>query len=296
MKLFSHGSPLLVVFGAVVLLLAGCGASAPTVTSAPAVASNSNLNGNWLLTGALPFSSPVGPVSNNSFGVAATFQVIGNQIVISTSTNVPCGFFTSDGAGTVLTGTIASDGSFSAATPATTPSSLATMQMTGAVPLSVGSSWKGTLNYANTSTSCAFAQAVSFTATPIANITGTYAGAATLSFESLGAASQPVTFSFSLQQGATLPGTTTPDIQLLSGTVIVQGGSCFTSGTAAAGVGSGVLGTVFIEQFAMNDGATLNLIGNVQDASALKLAVTSVLSSGGKCGLVSTGPFALAKQ
>jgi hypothetical protein len=102
-----------------------------------------------------------------------------------------------------------------------------------------------------------------------------------------------------LQQGS--PGfVTTPnhiDSQnVLSGSITVQGASCFTSGTLA--LGSGQINGGFVQaQFSMNDGSSLHFDGAIEDVAASTLQLTSVLAVGGQCNaLYSTSVANLVRQ
>jgi hypothetical protein len=226
-----------------------------------------------------------------------TFSVVGTQIVAGGTENVPCGSATIGG-GVVLTGTIAADGTLSAQT--TLSGSVPLLVLTGTAPAAGASTWTGNYTYTSTAgaSSCPETFTGSFTATRIADLTGTYAPAAPIQLApgSLGASTQSVTLSFSFTQGATLPGTTTLDPELLAGTVQIQGSSCFKSGTAAAVAGSGLLGSVLVTSFTLNDGSTMNFLGDIENTGSTRLVAQVVLISGGTCGTFSAQPFELVHQ
>jgi len=283
--------------GGLALLLAGCG-STPVTTTGPTPVP-ATLNGNWLLTGSLPFADPLGSgPPNSTFGLAMTFAVQGNQLVAADTVNMLCGAFVSSGSGGVVTGTIASDGSFTAQTAAGTPLTLSTLQIKGTVPAAGATSWPGTYSFTTTNPSCPFTMTGLFTAVRIADVTGTYNGSTTLN-PSTGATfttPQPVTVSFTLQQGAVLTGSSQIDPEVLTGAVQVKGSSCFSSGTASSIAPGGVLGNEFITIFTMDDGSTVNLLADVENAQSTKASIRNLSGGGGKCGFFFTGPFEIVRQ
>src|SRR5580698_5856225 len=216
----------------------GCGSGTP---ASPVAAAGSGLNGNWLITGALPFIDPLNPGSH-AFGISMTFALTGNQITAGGTENVPCGNFIV-GSGAVLAGTLATDGTVSMQSTLGAP--VPSLALTGKGPAAGASTWTGTYTYTSASVSCPQTLAGAFTATRIADVTGTYAPAAPVQLTpaSLGATAQAVNLSFSFVQGATVPGTTQFDPELLSGSVQIQGSSCFKSGATASLLGSGLLGS-----------------------------------------------------
>jgi hypothetical protein len=235
---------------------------------------------------------------NNTFGLAMTFAVEGSQLVAGGTVNLPCGAFVSSGTGEVVTGVIASDGSFTAQTPvgsAPPLSTLSTLQIKGTVPAAGAASWAGSYTFTNANTFCPSTMSGPFTATRIADVTGTYSGSATLT-PSTGSPSTPVTVSFALQQGALLSGTSQLDPELLTGTVQVKGSSCFSSGTVSSVPSGGVLGTEVVTTFTMDDGSSMNVLGDVENAQSAKISVHNMFATGGKCGLLSSGPFEIVRR
>lgn len=277
------------------LLLSGCGSMPVTTGTTATTVSDANLNGNWLLAGTLPFSGPVGPVVNSSLGIAVTFSVVGNQIVGAVTTNIPCGVSSISGAGGVLTGSIAADGTFSAQTTGTATASI---QITGTVPTSSGGSWSGTYSITTNNAPCSLSQSGNFVAVHLGDLTGTFKGSAvlTLAGGTGTVTNAPGNVTIVLQQGATLAGTNSFDTELLSGTIQVQGVSCFSTGAATANATSGVLGGTFLTTFTMNDGSTLNAVGQIQDKGTDSLVINDILGGGGACGTVLSGPFLMTKQ
>lgn len=276
-----------------VAVMVGCGSGSP---ASPVAAAGSGLNGNWLITGTLPFSDPLN-FGNHAFGTSMTFTLVGNQFSAGGSENIPCSAGLVIGGGVVLTGTLAADGTLSAqSTQGAAP--LPSLTLTGTGPAAGASNWTGTYTYTSTGGSCPLTVTGPFTAMRIADVTGTYAPAAPVQLtpSSLGATPQTVTPAFSFVQGATLPGTTQFDPELLSGSVQIQGSSCFKSGAAAGVAGSGLLGSTFVTSFTLNDGSTVSFVGDIEDTGATRLVIHSLLFSGGACGTISSGPFELVKQ
>jgi hypothetical protein len=270
----------------------GCGSGTPA--SPVTAAAGSGLNGNWLITGTLPFIDPLN-FGNKAFGITMTFASTGNQITAGGTENVPCGNFIVGG-GTVLAGTLAADGTVSMQSTLGAP--VPSLALTGKGPAAGASSWTGTYTYTSTNTSCPQTLTGPFTATRIADVTGTYAPAAPVQLmpASLGATPQPVTLTFSFVQGAMLPGTNQFDPELLSGSVQIQGSTCFKSGATASLLGSGLLGSNFVTSFALNDGSIMNFLGDIEDTGSTRLVVQGLFVSGGSCGTLSAQPFEVVKQ
>jgi hypothetical protein len=270
------------------LSLAGCGSGGVSIgtTSSP---DPTFLEGNWLVVGELPFLG-YGHPANNSFGTALTFTIIGDQIAAGGSTQIPCSSSGMAGGGVVLTGTVGPDGSFSAQTAATLPADAATLQIKGTVPSATGQSWIGSYTFSNPDPGCPFTSSGPITAVRIADVTGTYSGTTSLS-PSLGSTgtAQPVSVSFTLQQGQASSGpagTQSVNEAVLTGTIAVQGSSCFSTGQivqAVPAIEGNVLGTRVVPVFTMNDGSHLLLTSNIEDTTVSKLGVIGAAVSGGKC-------------
>lgn len=281
--------------------LAGCGSGSVSVitSSAPTPAA---LDGNWLLAGELPFLGP-NQTANKSFGMALTVTVVGDQIVAGGSTQIPCSSSALLGSGVVVSGSVGPDGSFSAQTSQTQLAGLATLQIKGTVPSATGQSWIGTYAFSSTDPTCPFTSSGPITAVRIADLTGTYSGSASLSPPSgSSGASQPVSVSFTLQQGlatAGPAGTQSVNEGLLTGTVSVQGTSCFSSGQivqSASTIDGSILGTKVLPVFTMDDGSHLFLTANTEDTAASKLGVVGAVVSGGKCDSQFIGSFEASRQ
>lgn len=230
-----------------------------------------------------------------------TLSVVSGQIVGGGTDQFPCGKFVTGGSGDVVTGTVAQDGSFSAQSPSTQPSDVPTLQIHGTVPSSGGSSWTGSYTYANNNSSCPFTSSGPLTAVRIADITGTYAGSASLSVAPgpPTSPSQPISLTLTLQQGQPSADGKSTNETILAGSVKVQGSSCFTSGQIAqtpVQVNGSVEGTHAAAAFTMDDGSQLLFLVNIEDIESSKLGVISLLVSGGKCEGQTAGSFELSRQ
>jgi hypothetical protein len=277
-----------------VVALTGCG-GLPVSTSAPPASSYANLDGNWLLTGQLPFAGlgSSGIITNTQFGVAGTFSVVGSTVVAALSANLPCGAFTASDALGVMTGTVASDGSFTLQNANTV--SVGTVTLSGTVPSSATSSWSGNLAVSLAGAGCPGIGQTSFTAVKIADVTGTYSGSSTITFANATPSAQVLSFQIALQQGAALTASGTDFPEVLTGTVKVQGSPCFSSGTIVAPTGGGVLGSKVVINATMNDGSVLTSVGDILDTGAMQIEMSNLIGSGGSCGLFSTQAFTLSK-
>ncbi len=274
----------------------GCGTGPASTTAAPTAATGT-LNGNWLLTGTLPFIDPLNFGSGQSgFGIAMTFTTTGSQLVGGGTVQYPCGSFTVGGSGGVVNGTIAGDGSFTAQSASTLP--LDSLVLKGTVPAAGASTWNGSYTFIPNNTSCPQSLTGSFTATRIADVTGTYVAKAPVALApgSLGSVAQSVSLTFTFQQGVVLPGATASSPEALAGSVQIAGSTCFQTGTAAGTAGSGLLGNTLVTAFTLNDGSKMQLLGDTEDAAASRLVLRDLIFSGGACGTLASAPFEVVKQ
>jgi hypothetical protein len=136
----------------------------------------------------------------------------------------------------------------------------------------------------------------SFTAVPIQPVTGTFAGSASLG---TGSSGSPLNLSVVLRQGSagfvTIPNSVNGQ-NVLSGSITVQGTSCFTKGTLSLGQGS-VDGGFVQAQFAMDDGSRLFLTGAIEDTAVSKVKLENLLVVGGQCDkLFASGNTDLVRQ
>ncbi len=278
------------------LVLSGCGSVTSMATSAPQ--DENALTGNWLLTGSLPNAGPgVFPFPPSpSFGLALSLDVVGEQVIASYSDLYTCGSSGAGGAGYLATAQIAADGSFTLQTPVFSgfvPT--ITFTVNGVVPQTAGGTWSGTYSATNANAGCSPVSG-SFTAMPIQPVTGTFAGSASLGTVSNGS---PVNLSVVLQQGSagfvTAPNFVNSQ-NVLSGSITVQGTSCFTKGSLS--LGQGLVAGGFVQaQFAMDDGSRLDFTGAVEDTAVSKIKLNSFLVVGGQCDkLFAVGNTDLVRQ
>jgi hypothetical protein len=69
---------------------------------------------------------------------------------------------------------------------------------------------------------------------------------------------------------------------VLSGSITVQGTSCFTKGSLS--LGQGFVAGGFVEaQFVMDDGSKLFFTAAIEDMAASKIKLSSMLVMGGQC-------------
>jgi hypothetical protein len=274
---------------AFILLLAGCGGAAPGISPTTA-ASASNLQGNWLLVGTLPFSSVSGSPQNLNFGFAGTFTVIGTRVEAALASNFACSGFGVSSPGPIVSGIIASNGSFTLQNAAFIPfTSMATI--TGSIPADGASTWSGHLTFSNgTGGACpVVAQSVDFQAIRIAELTGTYGGTTTLQSTSLMAPNkQNVTVTLTVQQGGAADGVG------LSGALKIQGSSCLSSGTLL--FGSGVIAPIVSIQLMTNDGSSAVTGGQILDTGGLHLSFGDALFNSSACGSILLSQTTLVRQ
>jgi hypothetical protein len=286
------------VGGCLLLLLAlsGCGSATSMATSTSR--DENALTGNWLLTGSLPnFGPGVFPLPPSpSIGLALSLDVAGEQVIASDSMLYSCGSGAVGGAGYLATAQIAADGSFTLQTPVLSglvPT--VTFTVNGVVPQTAGGTWSGTYSATNANAGCSPLSG-SFTAVPIQLVTGTFAGSASLG---TGSGGSPINLSVVLQQGSAGFVTTLNSVNsqnVLSGSITIQGTSCFTKGTLSLGQGS-VDGGFVQAQFAMDDGASLRVTGAIEDAAVSKIKLDNLLVVGGQCDrLVGSGTTDLVRQ
>jgi hypothetical protein len=263
------------------LLLCGCGGGSPPV---------SPLAGNWLIVGPMP-SSEIN--SSGGFRLAMTFDVTGNNVVAGGFGSNFCDAVQSGFEfGSVVTGTIAADGSFTLATPAN--NSLETISIKGTVPQTVGEPWSG--SYAVSlggghAPACDANLSGTFTATSFPLVSGVYVGTgSTIAGLNGIPAATPITLQVTLKQGGTVtnPGngaaSTFFSNSMLTGSIKVQGSPCFNSGVTSVTPRSSVLGNTVNAAFTMDDGSTLELQGTVTDLTEGHIATGIGLVRGGKCG------------
>jgi hypothetical protein len=276
------------------LLLSGCGVGSPT----PVVPAVSPLTGNWLIVGSMPtnqFPLPAG----SGLGLAVTFDVAGNQIAASGLANGPCMptgsspiLGSSFSYGFVGTGTVAADGSFTVQSSATI--STASVSIQGKIPQANANQFAGsyTASFASpTGSGCVGNFGGMFTAASFPLVNGVYAGTGSTQTVTNGVSTTtPVTVQVSLKQGGTMTnpatGVSTPSIIALTGSIRVQGSSCFTSGVMNLVPSSRVQGNNVLATFTMDDGSTVSLLGQLTDLTGTHLSTGTLFVPEGKCGPV----------
>jgi hypothetical protein len=110
---------------------------------------------------------------------------------------------------------------------------------------------------------------------------------------------QPISLTYTLQQELADAQTSSVNGGVVTGSVQVQGTSCFSSGQIIQSqpqLEGNVLGTHVLTTFTMDDGSHLNLTADVEDLASSKLSVLSVLIGGGKCASQFSGSFELTRQ
>ncbi|MBS1822643.1 MAG: hypothetical protein JST61_11835 [Acidobacteria bacterium] len=283
-----------VVFGTL-FLLDGCGSS--TSPSSKAL-DTSLLAGNWLLTESMP-SEAFTPGQAPTFRLAMNVDVSGNVVAATGSGNDICGkTFLSFGLGLPTSGTIAPDGSFTVQSSSILPE---TVLIQGHVPQAPGGPWSGTYSTSITVSSpalggCQSSSSGSFTATYFPLLNGTYSGNVTGAALTNGGLFQgplPTSIQITLKQGGdAIPvfPTRLPTGSILTGSIRVQGSTCFSSGTTDLFGVSNLQGNRIFAFFSMDDGSELTLSGSITDISESRIGQTFVTVRGGRCsGATPTG-------
>jgi hypothetical protein len=259
--------------------MTGCGGG---TTASVKTVDTSLLEGNWLLTGSMP-SNAFSVGQNPPFRLAVNFGVSGNVISAALSGNDTC---TSGTGGIwfgslILTGDIDSGGSFSVQTPAILSEKIT---IRGSVPVA-GGAWSGSYSTAiNTTGTCVESSSGAFTATPFPLVNGTYAGPMTVGGP---AVPSPTSIAITIQQGGVL--TNLPNISVLTGSIRVQGSSCFSSGVTDGTTSNNIQGNEIQLAFVMDDGSILRLLGSITDATGSQISIGDATVTGGHCG----GTFSL---
>ncbi|MBS1801688.1 MAG: hypothetical protein JSS95_17895 [Acidobacteria bacterium] len=259
--------------------------------SAPAPMASS-LAGNWLIVGPMPTIAPGIAPPPERFRLAVTMDAVGDNVVAAGFGNHVCpGFTESFSIGSVLSGAVAKDRTFSLGSSSIFPNMA--MTLTGKIPAVGQGQWTGNYNVSFTTPPSGLATCVetlsdTFTATSFPLVSGVYVGTASNGFSLNGV---PITTTMSLQvtlqQGGTATdfrGNTVTSNAVLTGSIKVTGSPCFSSGTITGTPSSSVLGNEVHAAFAMDDGSTLEFIGSMTDATESKIATNLVLITGGQCG------------
>jgi hypothetical protein len=284
------------------LFLSGCGGG--TVPAATPVAPEASpLAGNWLIVGPMPTIGFTAP-GTGVFSLAMTFDVNGNNITASgygsgfcKSNSSPPVFNSAFSFGSLSSGAVAADGSFSLQTPQNVP--VTSLSMQGRVPEANAGHFAGTYSASFNSTAgpgCVGESAGMFTATPFPLVNGLYNGTGTFQTLTNGpSTATPITIQVKLQQGAQVfdpaTGTSKASNIAVGGIVRVEGFPCFTSGTAnttlfapIAGPLSSIEGNILTVRFNMDDGSTLTLAGALTDSTENHISAQLLVAPSAKCG------------
>jgi hypothetical protein len=261
---------------------------------------NNFIDGNWNLIGSGPFAQLP--------AISGVFQVIANQVSGNFAIAIQCsGSSSIGGAGTPLTGPVASDGSFTLSqAPASGSGGTIQTTVTGTLRTTAEGSWSGTYSIVSTEPGCSINQTGKFTAVRFTPLTGNYVGSP--GNTKLGSG---VTITASLTQASTLNDYAGPQNQSVeipyipvSGTITVTGSPCFTQGTAVApnpgGPFPGIVGSFFSLDFDMDDGSKLTIGGEIANTSATQLTGlpgegANFIVLGGNCNNAS-GAIPLTRQ
>lgn len=259
--------------------LAGCGGT-PASTSNTSGIYPANLTGDWKLAGALPDHT----VTNSppAFGLTATFLAVNNAISGTVTAQLVCtggGLITTGPFATIVTGTVAADGSFSLQTPTTGPGSSLTAVISGHVPATAGGAWTGNYVLSSSVTGCSPASGA-ISASSFPSFSGTYKG----NLVANALTGQTVSVSTTITEGGTYgSGSTAAYIpSLLAGTITLQGAGCLTSGTPPSSSGS-VQGNTLVALFQMNDGSTLQMLASAVSSDGSQLDVEFTDLGNGTC-------------
>ena len=284
------------------LMLAGSSAYAQSgtdvSTSPPQLPNTSSpLNGNWNLTGNR---------QKKQFPLLSMYlQVDGTQIIAGGDYKAVCPNSPRDGAGGIgggLRGEIAPDGSF---TLRNGPRATIQVEISGHVPSEGATTWSGEYTLTgDVARKCpTYRQTNSFTATPVAPLSGTFSGLLKMHyFQSpapayTGPQSYQAKFSITAAQGAVVAHRLkTGDVHFylpLTGTIQVKGSPCFLHGVAdpltysthglVPSRYSSIRGDSVDLWFAMNDESQLHVIAVFTDPGESALSIVDALVIGGTC-------------
>jgi hypothetical protein len=233
---------------------------------------------------------PTNSIGGSAQGMVLDVQVTGTQITATARLQATCSATSSFGItyGDILTGSIAADGTFSISSPGQSP--IATLSVKGSVPSAAGATWPGTYTVTFNGTGCSAVLNGAFTATPFAQVSGTYSGSGSVLG---GSSSLPIVASVSLQQGSPLysNGTPTSSAFGLAGSIQLQGLSCFSKGTTSTTLPSTLEGNEVFAEFTMDDGSRLELVGDITDTSANTLSLHTFLVASGNCAGTYIAPY-----
>lgn len=261
--------------------LTSCGTATPQV-------SPSGLIGNWNLAGDRALGQY--PLLSMNLGV------IGNQIMAEGDMDYPCPpGNTSVGSSVLLSGSIASNGTFHLTEPmlqGPLPTPITQVTVDGTAPAKGSTTWSGSYTITPVATvNCdGIAHTASFTATAFPPVHATYSG------KLAGILSDPaINLNVQITQGSpktiqSVNGTSFIEFPL-DGTISVQGLSCFKQGTTNdIEFQSDVEGDSILMNFDMDDGSQVLLDGSMSDTSEKNVDKVLLLVTGGNCnGYIGSG-------
>jgi hypothetical protein len=269
-----------VLFVALAILetMTGC-STGNSAGTAGTTAVTSTLTGNWNLVGTGYIASP--PAAGSS--IAAYGYV---QTMCSGTTG-------SSGASVQMYGTLASNGTFQLVEPVGYNTQIV---VNGTVPASGAATWSGTYTAVTTAggNPCPvnISTPTAFTATAVPAVSGTFKG--TL-MTSGGVTSSGITASLTASQGAEavvpVAGTSTFFLPL-TGTLMVSGVSCFTTGTMTTNLASQIDGNEVLMTYTMTDGSAVLAYGLLPLPGETAINGLTFQVSGGKCNGTYQGTFA----
>ena len=261
----------------------------PDVAPTTPPQTSSPLNGNWNITGNR---------EKMQFPLISMFiQVEGTHILGQGDVHVMCPDAPKNGGGgdRSMGGELAADGSFTLTT--LNPNTRVKVTVKGKAPLAGATTWSGEYTVVgNPYLACATnRQADTFTATPLAPLSGTFAGSTTMQYSYAdppppgytGPMTYKANLSITAQQGAPLVSHITRKGVVrhlpLTGEINVKGAPCFSHGTAEAGLSSTIEGDIVHLKFEMDDGSQLNVSAVYTDPSESGISLSLVRVTGGKC-------------
>jgi hypothetical protein len=267
-------------------LLSGCAGSGPgstTTASVPAASHAANLAGGWLLVGSMP--SYFVPNTNTATNVAASFGVSGTTINGSVNVESVCsaGGPFSEGFVGAVNGTVNEDGTFSASF-SSTQVPIQSLTIEGTVPVNPDGGWAGkiTFSIAGGNGQCAASFSDSFTAVSFPSVAGTFSGSGDLTFAQVVSGLSPALGTpYSMSVNLTQAGVGAQSA--ISGTIQMSGFSCFTTGTIDTEPGSDVESNLLNLNFAMADGASVELAASINNTPGKQLAVSGIYVRGDSC-------------
>src|SRR5580698_1573208 len=282
------------------LMLAGLSAYAQSGTDAAPTPpprssiTSSALNGNWYIAGNR---------MKKQFPLLSIYlHVDGTQIIGRGWMQAVCLNESRNGAGGSLNlnGEITPDGVF---TLRNSPRSTLHVEISGQAPAEGATTWSGEYTLAgDISRACpSYRQTNSFTATPLAALSGTFSGSLKIHYSqsapAISTESSQANFSITIAQGAAASQRlNTGEVHFylpLTGTIQVKGSSCFSHGQAdpltysthgSAPSRYSTLGGDAVDLwFAMDDESQVNVIAVFADPDASALSIINARVIGGKC-------------